>query len=149
MAVKGCDFNLYVKCSNFKCWYKWINYFAFKGTRCFSEQDTLPVLLSTGWFQDRIRAWMHNRTKINWVPYGTVCPLVKYRQNQTSVSFSVYHSVSQCVSSSVSTFSLSISFSICVSLCSFCLSVCLFLSLCVLSLSHSLCVYPFPLISIH
>ena len=26
-----------------------------KGTRCFLEQETLPLLLSTGWFQERIR----------------------------------------------------------------------------------------------
>jgi len=45
------------------------------------------VLLSTGWLQERIRAWFHNRTKINWGPYGRLTkmsnnPLVKYRQNQ-------------------------------------------------------------------
>ena len=27
-----------------------------KGTCCFLEQETLPLLLSTGWFQERIRA---------------------------------------------------------------------------------------------
>ena len=27
-----------------------------KGPRCFLEQHTLPVLLRTGWFQERIRA---------------------------------------------------------------------------------------------
>ena len=27
-----------------------------KGPRCFLEQETLPLLLSTGWFQERIRA---------------------------------------------------------------------------------------------
>jgi len=27
-------------------------------------------LLSTGWFQERIRAWFHNQTKINWGPCG-------------------------------------------------------------------------------
>ena len=26
------------------------------GPRCFIEQETLPLLLSTGWFQERIRA---------------------------------------------------------------------------------------------
>ena len=44
-----------------------------KGPRCFLEQETLLSLLSTGWFQERIRAWFteannclfHNRTKIN------------------------------------------------------------------------------------
>ena len=41
-----------------------------KGTHCFFEQETLPLLLSTGWLQERIRAWFHNRTKINWGPYG-------------------------------------------------------------------------------
>ena len=35
-----------------------------KGPRCFIEQETLPLLLSTGWFQERIRALFHNRTKI-------------------------------------------------------------------------------------
>jgi len=33
-------------------------------------QETLPLLLSTGSFQERIRACFHNRTKINWGPYG-------------------------------------------------------------------------------
>jgi len=28
-----------------------------KGPRCFLEQETLLSLLSTGWFQERIRAW--------------------------------------------------------------------------------------------
>ena len=27
-----------------------------KGIRCFLEQNTLPLFLSTGWFQERIRA---------------------------------------------------------------------------------------------
>ena len=27
-----------------------------KGARCFPEQETLPLLPSTGWFQERIRA---------------------------------------------------------------------------------------------
>ena len=27
-----------------------------KGPRCFLEQETLPLVLSTGWFQERIRA---------------------------------------------------------------------------------------------
>ena len=27
-----------------------------KGLRCFLEQETLPLLLRTGWFQERIRA---------------------------------------------------------------------------------------------
>jgi len=27
-----------------------------KGRLCFLEQETLPLLLSTGWFQERIRA---------------------------------------------------------------------------------------------
>ena len=41
-----------------------------KGPRCFLEQETLPLLLSTGWFQERIRALYHNRSKINGGPYG-------------------------------------------------------------------------------
>ena len=35
-----------------------------KGLRCFIEQETLLLLLSTGWFKERIPAWYHNRTKI-------------------------------------------------------------------------------------
>ena len=27
-----------------------------KGPRCLLEQETLPLLLSTGWFQERIQA---------------------------------------------------------------------------------------------
>ena len=62
-----------------------------KAPRCFLEQETLPLLFSTGWFQEQIRAWSHNQTKINWGPYGRyqilkyqINPLVKYRQNQTN-----------------------------------------------------------------
>ena len=36
-----------------------------KEPRCFIEQETLPLLLSTGWFQERIRARFHNGTKLN------------------------------------------------------------------------------------
>ena len=41
-----------------------------KGSRFILDQETLPLLLRTGWFQERIRAWFHNQTKINWGPYG-------------------------------------------------------------------------------
>ena len=41
-----------------------------KGSCCFLEQETLPSLLSTGGFQERIRTWFHNQTKINWGRYG-------------------------------------------------------------------------------
>ena len=27
-----------------------------KGLRCYLEQEMLPLLLSTGWFQERVRA---------------------------------------------------------------------------------------------
>ena len=33
-----------------------------KGPRCFLEQETLPLLLSNGWFQEQIQARFHNRT---------------------------------------------------------------------------------------
>ena len=33
---------------------------------------SLPLLPSTVWFQERIRAWIHNRTKINWGLYRHV-----------------------------------------------------------------------------
>jgi len=36
----------------------------------FIEQATLLLLLSTWWFQERFRAWVHKQTKINGVPYG-------------------------------------------------------------------------------
>ena len=37
-----------------------------KGPHCFLEQETLLSLLSTGWFQERIRVCLfHNQTKIN------------------------------------------------------------------------------------
>ena len=41
-----------------------------KGPRCFLEQEKLPLLLSTGWFQEPIGVWFNNQTKINWGPYG-------------------------------------------------------------------------------
>jgi len=40
---------------------------AFLSFRGFPRARTLSTLLSTDWFQERIRAWFHNRT---WVPYG-------------------------------------------------------------------------------
>ena len=36
-----------------------------KGPHCFLEQETLPLLLSTGWFQELNQARYHNQTKIN------------------------------------------------------------------------------------
>jgi len=42
----------------------------YEGLRCFIEQETLLLLLSTGWFQERILSWFLNRTKTNWGPYG-------------------------------------------------------------------------------
>jgi len=53
-----------------------------KGPRYFLEQETSPLLFSTGWFQERIRAWFHNRTKLYWGPYmedwpSSNMPLVK------------------------------------------------------------------------
>jgi len=41
-----------------------------KGARCFPGQDTLHSLPSTGWVLKRDRAWFHNRTKLDWGPYG-------------------------------------------------------------------------------
>ena len=65
--------------------------------RCFLEQETLPLLLSTGWFQERFWAWVHNQTKINWGPYirltfkCQISPLVKYCQNQILISLINHH----------------------------------------------------------
>jgi len=33
-----------------------VSYSPIKGPCCFLEQETLPLLLSTGWFQEQIRA---------------------------------------------------------------------------------------------
>ena len=43
-----------------------------KCSRCFLWQENLPSLLNSGWFQDRIWGWFHNRTKINYKHYGRV-----------------------------------------------------------------------------
>ena len=56
--------------SGLHVWLEVVGSSRIKGPRCFLEQETLPLLLSTGWFQKLIRAWFHNRTKINWGPYG-------------------------------------------------------------------------------
>ena len=63
----------------------------------FLEQDTWPVLLSTGGFQEQI--WLHNQ---DWHKCQ-IRPLVKYRQNQTK-SFQLgwwplgmFHKVAHCV----------------------------------------------------
>jgi len=34
-----------------------VSYSPIKGSRCFLEQETLPSMLSTGCFQESIRAW--------------------------------------------------------------------------------------------
>ena len=61
-----------------------------KGSRYFLEKKTLLSLLSTGWFQEWIRAWFHNQTKINWSYHERftwqISPRVKYRQNQTKIN---------------------------------------------------------------
>ena len=56
-----------------------------KGSCCCREQETSLSLLSTCWFQEWIRAWFHNKTKINW---GQKSLLVKYYQNpnQTNIN---------------------------------------------------------------
>ena len=36
-------------------WRSWVRA-PIKGPRCFLEQETLPLLLSTGWLQERVRA---------------------------------------------------------------------------------------------
>ena len=77
-------------------WRSWVRT-PIKGPRCFLEQETLPFLHSTGWFQERIRAWYHNRTQMvglmeDWFKCQ-ISPLVKYRQNQTKMFLSLryYH----------------------------------------------------------
>ena len=48
-----------------------VGLYSIKCSRCFLEQETLPSLLSTSWFQERIGALFHyNLTKINIGPYG-------------------------------------------------------------------------------
>jgi len=36
-----------------------------KDPRCFLQQENLPLLFSTCWFQERIQAWFRHRTKLN------------------------------------------------------------------------------------
>ena len=65
-----------------------------KASRCFLEQETLSSLFSTGWFQERIWGWFHNRTKIHRVPYNIdwhlcqISSLIEYHQiqNQSKTS---------------------------------------------------------------
>ena len=42
-----------------------------KGSHCFIEQESLPSLLSTGWFHEQIRAYLIIKLKINQGLYGT------------------------------------------------------------------------------
>ena len=57
--------------------------------------ETLPLLFSTGRFQERIQAWFLNRTKINWGPYGRskdqikCAKLVEEKNNQMFCCLSV------------------------------------------------------------
>jgi len=53
-----------------------------KGPRCFLEQETLTLLLSTGSFQERFRAWIHNRTKRNWASSLNIVPKEIERKSQ-------------------------------------------------------------------
>ena len=39
-----------------------------RGPCCFLEQETLPLLLSIDWFQERIRVGFLNRTRISLGP---------------------------------------------------------------------------------
>ena len=55
-------------------WRSWVSS-PIKGPRCFGEQETSPLLLSNGWFQERIRAWFRNQLECQ------ISSLVKYRQN--------------------------------------------------------------------
>ena len=48
------------------------------GPRCFLEQETLPLLLSTGWLHERIRSCFHNRTNIYWGRLWKIDLNVKY-----------------------------------------------------------------------
>ena len=58
-----------------------------KGSHYFLEQETLPSLLSTGWFQGWIWVWFLNWTKRNWGPYGrlTYTGYVKYKWNISQI----------------------------------------------------------------
>jgi len=68
-SYKGCDSYIEAKCFIF-IYYELYNMYSstiltcnvevvgsspIKGPRCFIEQETLPLLRSTGWFQERIR----------------------------------------------------------------------------------------------
>ena len=57
-----------------------------KGPRCFLEQETLPLLLSTGWFQERISQSNQNKLRTLWKITCQISLLVKYHQNQNQIS---------------------------------------------------------------
>ena len=63
-----------------------------KGPCCFLEQETLPLLLNSGWLQERNRTWFHNRTKINWRPYGRLT----WMSNNKAISQIINQSWSFC-----------------------------------------------------
>ena len=50
-------------------WRLWV-WAPFKAPVVSFGRETFQLLLSTGWFQERIRAWFHNQTKIKGAPYG-------------------------------------------------------------------------------
>jgi len=57
------DLQIYMDCFGESHSITIVQIHCFYFTRCFIEQETLPSLLSC--FQERIRAWLHNRNKIN------------------------------------------------------------------------------------
>ena len=73
--------NVYIKSSTFLYWNQnpsnggvaqWVAHFtpnvfdSPSKTHLVFFSKKLPLLLSTDWCQERIRAWFHNQTKINW-----------------------------------------------------------------------------------
>ena len=50
-------------------WRSWVRALS-KATVVSLSKKLYPYCLSLGRFQERIRAWFHNRTIINWGPYG-------------------------------------------------------------------------------
>ena len=58
-----------------------------KGSCCLLQLETLPKLLSNGWFQQCIQPWFHNRTKWNIGPYHVRCTFINYNYSDFFLLF--------------------------------------------------------------
>ena len=72
--------------------YNWLCLINTQYPVCFLQQEALLSLLSTGWFQERIWEWFHNRAEINGGPSRKEIlncrksSFVRYRRNRSTIS---------------------------------------------------------------